>query len=96
MTHMRYVGIMTGVILAVSLSGCGQERLSYRIPQEHASPANIRDISKELSAISGVKRIEIQGNDTEKVIFLNCDSASFPIVSQKAAFLGLISQTKEQ
>ncbi len=94
---MRYVGIMAGVILAVSFSGCGQkERLSYRIPQEHASPANIRDISKELGAISGVKRIEIQENDAGKVIFLSCDSASFSIVSQKAASLGLISQTKEQ
>ena len=93
---MRYVGIMAGVILAVSLSGCGQERLSYRIPQEHASPANIRDISKELSAISGVKRIEIQEKGTEKIILLSCDSDSFPIVSEKASYFGLISQTKEQ
>ena len=94
---MRYVGIMAGVILAASFSGCGQkERLSYRIPQDHASPANIRDISKELGTISGVKRIEIQENDTGKVIILSCDSASISIVSEKAASFGLISQTKEQ
>jgi hypothetical protein len=93
---MRNARILTGVILAVSLVGCGQERLSYRVPPEHARAGNIRIITKELSAIYGVKRVEIQESEAGNTVILTCDPDSTAVVSEKAAHLGLVNQQKEK
>jgi hypothetical protein len=90
---VKLVKLAAGAFWAVSLTGCGQERLSYRIPQEQANPVKISQISREFSAIAGVDKIEIQDTGSGKEIQLTCDSDSTSIVSQKAAHFGLTSSS---